>query len=399
MASPGGTLASLSSPSPGSPGAPPPDNPVFNAYEQFQRDTPVVTRSVLTVQAIAWGISWFVDLTFGLANIPYFTLVRFEIYRIVTSLFLCSSFFSLLFAYFSFLETGRRMEQAMGSAAFAVIFITLGILSNLLYIGVAALLDSVFVGGQYWFVLPSFGIWIVLFGVVAMECSKAPPGSTRKLFVVQVPTLFYPFCLFGIFTLLGGGFQLSFLISILLGYAFGLGYMEWLKVGSASCQQWEESFLESLTHIDGWVASSNALGSGASNEDTMNGSAAAGGGSGSAGGPFGSMLSQWTSLSQGGPSQYHSSQMAGSSLAGVALGSDDSQPGDSRPGRVIKPGTSSTTLPGTPSIGGEMGATIPTTGGRQLGGPSRRPNTDARETRLKAIEQRLGRGGSDHDPV
>jgi membrane associated rhomboid family serine protease len=340
---------------------PPPDNPLLNAYESFQRDTPTVTQWALTAQAVSWAISWFVDFTLALANVPYFTLVRWELYRLITSIFICSSFFGLLFAYFSFVETGRRMEQSMGSTAFVILFFTIGITSNILYIGMAALIDAMFVNGQYFFVLPSFGIWIVLFGIVSMECSRASSGSVRKLFVIEVPTIYYPLCLFIVFSLFGGGFQLAHLISIGLGYAFGFGYLDGLKVGSTTCRRWEESFLQSLTHLDGWVLSSSAVVGGGDWNDEMMGASPPDRRHGESLW-LGSILSQWTG------SQRQQQQ---------------------------QPQTISPTLSGRSIQQDEMEDPIPQTGGRQLGGASRRPITDAREARLKAIERRMAAEAED----
>eukprot|EP00529_Nitzschia_sp_RCC80_P029055 CAMPEP_0113503460 /NCGR_PEP_ID=MMETSP0014_2-20120614/34165_1 /TAXON_ID=2857 /ORGANISM="Nitzschia sp." /LENGTH=323 /DNA_ID=CAMNT_0000398447 /DNA_START=10 /DNA_END=978 /DNA_ORIENTATION=+ /assembly_acc=CAM_ASM_000159 len=246
----------------------PPDgtNPFRNAYESFNKDTPFVTKFVMTAQIVSWLISWFVDLTFALSNIPYFTIQRFEIYRLVTNLFICNSFFNLVFTYLSFVETGRRLERSMGSTAFAVLFSSFGIVSNILYIVLSIIMDALWT-------LPSFGIWIVLFGIISMECvgGGSSPEQRRKLFMFEVPTKFYPLALFGIFTLLGGGgFQLGYLISIGLGYMTGWGYLDRFIVSNTTCRRWEESssFLNGLTSLDGWVLSTTgAIGGGTWNND------------------------------------------------------------------------------------------------------------------------------------
>jgi hypothetical protein len=54
----------------------------------------------------------------------------------------------------------------------------------------------------------------------AIDCVKAPPNSMRKLFFFTVPTIYYPLALFALFSLLGG-FQISYLLSIGLGYVYG----------------------------------------------------------------------------------------------------------------------------------------------------------------------------------
>ena len=334
------------------------DDVIRNAYESFQRDTPFVTKFVMMAQIVSWFISWFVDLTFALSNIPYFTVQRFEIYRIVTNLFICNSFFNLVFTYLSFVETGRRLERSMGSTAFAVLFSSFGVVSNVLYVVLSIVV------GVFW-TIPSFGIWIVLFGIISLECASPPGGGpaeqqqrNRKLFMFEVPTKFYPLALFSIFTLLGGGgFQLGYLISIGLGYMTGWGYLDRFKVSNTTCRRWEESssFLNGVTSLDGWVLSTSAIG-------------AIGGGT-------------WNDDR----SASHNDRRSTSSPL-RARGHGEST------GRTIlledEPGTSNPTIPH--SGGRQLGG-----GGGVGGGPSRRTSADAREARLKAIERRMAtsRGG------
>jgi membrane associated rhomboid family serine protease len=199
--------------------SPPPANPVLNAYETFIRETPLVTRYVLTSQFVTWVFSFFADPSFAVANIPHFTVFKFELYRIVLSPFICPGLFSLIFAYMSFVDNGRRLEFSMGSTAFGCLLLTIGVLTNLAYLIVSFLLYGL-TGNQGLLFLPSLGIWLILFGVIAIECSKAPQNSVRRLFFFNVPTLYYPLALFGLFSLFGG-FQLSYLLSIGVGYAHG----------------------------------------------------------------------------------------------------------------------------------------------------------------------------------
>ncbi|KAG7364345.1 rhomboid family protein [Nitzschia inconspicua] len=342
---------------------PPSDNPILNTYETFQRETPFVTRTIITTQAFSWVLSFFVDLTFSLANIPFFTVVYFEVYRIFTSIFLCTKFVSLAFAYFSFVETGKRLENSIGSTEFAFMFLSIGGLTNALYCALGAILDAV-LGTQHFFLLPSFGVWLVLFGLTEFECIKAPQGTTRKLFVFVIPTLYYPLALLGLFSVFGG-FSFSYLISIGVGYAYGRSFLDRLKISSTRCRDWEENFLECITHSEGWVRANAALGSGAWNEELVNH-----GNSAAAGVGFANIFLDWMS-------QSHSRSPE---AAALPMGSEDS-----RPGRVIKSSTSTTD---TAPISG-----IPSTGGRQLGGgPSRRANADPRQARLNAIERRMGAG-------
>lgn len=197
----------------------PPPNPILSAYETFCRDTPLVTRYTITIQFVSWFVSFFVDPSFALDNIPYFSILKFEIYRVVISPLVCQSILSLIFAYISFVDHGKRLEFSIGSTAFAWLMVTLAVSTNIGFLLICFTLYGLS-GNAGFLHVHSSGIWTILFGLIAIECSKAPTGSKRKLFFCDVPSLYYPLGLLAIFSMIGG-FQLAFLISVAVGYAYG----------------------------------------------------------------------------------------------------------------------------------------------------------------------------------
>jgi membrane associated rhomboid family serine protease len=198
---------------------PPPNNPILDSYLNFRKATPFVTRTVLMSQLTCFFLSFLFDLTDAIANTPYFTVQHYEVYRIILSPFLCSRFISLVLAYFSFTENGRRLELSIGSTGFLVLIFTIGVLTNLIYILLAYTINAI-IDSETSLFLPASGIWIILFGIISIECSQAPPQSMRKLFLFPVRATYYPLALFSVFTLLGI-FEITSLISIGLGYAYG----------------------------------------------------------------------------------------------------------------------------------------------------------------------------------
>eukprot|EP00984_Skeletonema_dohrnii_P002377 scaffold828_cov129-Skeletonema_dohrnii-CCMP3373.AAC.2 len=165
---------------------PPDANPVLTAYESYVRDTPLVTRYVLNAVVISYFMSFFVDPTFALANIPYFTLFRFQLYRVITSPLVCSSILNLFFAFMGFMNNGVKLEQSMGSALFGVLFFKLTIFTNLLFLVVSMLLYGLTNNDGY-LAGVSVGVWTVLLSIIATECAQAPPNSKRKLFFLEIP--------------------------------------------------------------------------------------------------------------------------------------------------------------------------------------------------------------------
>jgi len=225
----------------------------LSTYESVRRDTPLVTRCILTSLTISYGLSYLIDLTWPLQNMPLFTLTRFELYRLILAPFVCTSLVSLVFAYFSFFGHVKRLELALGSTAFGALVLTIGTLTNIIYLilcvlGWAITQDLRHMAGS------SVGIWTVLLGIISMECCAEGSPSHRNFFMFTVPTLYYPVALLGFIALLSGGVPLSYVISVGVGYAYGYNKLDCLKLGHVRRKRWEQTLLRKFTTMVGWVA-------------------------------------------------------------------------------------------------------------------------------------------------
>ena len=250
-----------------SPDAPTPQvHPVVTAYERFVAETPWVTRTILHLLMVSYLLSFLVDLHFSMACIPQFLLNYYEIYRLVTSILVNQSLFSVLLAALSFVPVGTRLEQSFGSTAVlwlcGMVF-TLG--TNLLFVTVQCV--SAYLMGEPSLLLSSSeGLWVVLMGCLAMECCHAAPyQSTRRLIWWDIPTRFYPIVLLVLFSLLSGRLQVSYAISLALGYGLGQGKLEFLKLPSRHVKSFEESSAglvnsRLLRQQPGWVSAPEARG-------------------------------------------------------------------------------------------------------------------------------------------
>ena len=271
---------STPNPAPGSSsdGMPPPHNPILTAYENFVQSTPLVSRYVMNTLGISYITSYFIDVTFALSNIPYFSVNRLEIYRIILSPLICSSIFTLVIAYFSFVDHGKRLEFSMGSAQFFYLLSSLACVVNSIHIVLTYLLWMLS-GDQSWVLLQASGIWTILFPMIAIECVNAPPQSIRQLFMFTVPTIYYPLVLVGLFSLLGG-IQMANCLAVAVGYAYGYGYLDKLKISDAKAKQLEDTYLANFARREGWVTGHAATGSAAWNDMGASGSSQVGAASG-----------------------------------------------------------------------------------------------------------------------
>lgn len=216
---------------------PPPANPFLTAYESYLRSTPLITRYVLNSILVSFFAGFFFSPAYLLANIPMLTLFKFQLYRIVTSPLICSDILSLAFAFMGFLNHGVKLEQSMGSSMFAVLFFTLTVVSNILFLVISILLWGLTNSDAY-LVAASLGIWSVLLGIISVECSEAPPESQRRLFFLEVQSKYYPLVLLALFSMFAGP-KLSYCLGVAVGYAYGYGKLDRLKVKVETVRKWE----------------------------------------------------------------------------------------------------------------------------------------------------------------
>ena len=138
-----------------------------------------------------FGRSWLVNPHFALATIPHFIVYRWEAYRFFTAPLVNTSILSLLFSFLSFSDTGRRLEQSMGSASFGWTCLIMGLATNTMFCTICVLLGVVFQNASF-LLWSSSGLWTILFGLLAAECLLAPRNSQRLLFFAKVPVRWYP---------------------------------------------------------------------------------------------------------------------------------------------------------------------------------------------------------------
>lgn len=245
---------------------PPPPNPILTAYESFVSSTPWVTRFLLTSMVVSYFISWFINPYYALSNIPKFTLFRFEIYRIILSPWVNTSFFPVLFAFLvGFKDQGRRIEDSLGSVAYAWLCLLICCVANIGFVLICTIFSLIW-GSSNWRLSSANGMWIIIFGLAALDASRAPPEQMVRLCFVMIPMKYYPVGLFLLFAVIGQGVSFALLIAMGFGYAYGYKIpqpiINWekLELSHTRIQHLEETILLNLTRRRGWVSGQSATG-------------------------------------------------------------------------------------------------------------------------------------------
>ena len=185
----------------------------------------------MIVMIICYLLSFVFDAAMFLGNTPYFTIFSFEIYRLVTSPFVGNSIITLLLIALFFPTMGTKFETSMGSAAFLFLMGTLTLVTNVVFVmscfllNLLGLVEAIFYNCS--------GFWVVLFGLITVECMQTPDEPRRFLMIpVDIPAKLFPLLLYAIFILLGGfsgSLFLSFGVAIGVGFFYSQGWFDKLK--------------------------------------------------------------------------------------------------------------------------------------------------------------------------
>ncbi len=143
-------------------------NPFLQSYQAWSERTPYVTRTTCIGLVVLFLISFFIRFELYLADIPFFTLYHFEIYRLILSPFIGNSILFLVLLLFTFPTLGLKMESTMGSGYFLWLLMMINVLTNSIFNTVCITL-SLF-GMQEALFYNCSNFWLILFALITIEC-------------------------------------------------------------------------------------------------------------------------------------------------------------------------------------------------------------------------------------
>lgn len=186
--------------------------------KEYWSDVPFFVRFIIITTVILYLLSWFTPFMMNFANIPFFTIYKIHLWRIVTSVFMTLSIINIVFAMFAWLPDALKLEKSTGTVRYFFNFMINSILIQIMYTTISFII-SLF--AKQILLIPSSGLWPMILAEITILCLTNPQGQLRMLFIpCMIPAKFYPWALFAFFTLLNMNVQFDILAGILYGYLF-----------------------------------------------------------------------------------------------------------------------------------------------------------------------------------
>ena len=202
------------------------EGPSFgDRVKEYWNGVPLFVRFFVVSTLFFYILSWITDYVSLLANIPGLTVGKLHLWSIFTSVFISLSIFNLFFGFFAWIPEAIKLERENGTVKYMVNFFVNSCLIQLLFIGFCYLLSIKFPSILNF---PSSGLWTIILLDITLLC-LANPDSDLRMFLIPCPikARFYPWALFGFFTVINGFRIIQF--DILAGILYGYAYFYFLK--------------------------------------------------------------------------------------------------------------------------------------------------------------------------
>jgi membrane associated rhomboid family serine protease len=231
----------------------------INTFSNFQNDNsqqpsckermkaawatvPFFVRFIITSTIFFYILSWLVRIDFVLCNLPYYTIKYFQIWRLLTSVFMTVSIINILFAFLSWIPDAIRLETTAGTVRYFLNFMTNSIFIQILYSFVLLIL-SIFAGDSI-LKMPSAGLWPLIMAEITLLCLANPDNEVR-MFLIPCPmkARYYPWALLAFFTLLNMRLQFDLIAGVGYAYLFNYYLRSKIQFSDNFVQKCENSFL------------------------------------------------------------------------------------------------------------------------------------------------------------
>ncbi len=197
---------------------------------------------------------FFIPFSFALANIPYYTILRFQIWRLVTSNFISTSFLNLIFVFFFWLPQSMNLERSIGTVRYMINFFINSFFIQLLYdlfllifyiFKSSILLKKIYYDKnnnmEY---IESDGLWPYIMMEMTILCLVNPEKDINVLCIFSsIKSKYYPIVLLVVLSFINFSIRLDLFAGVAYGFIYSYYLKNFLDFNEQTIEKLEGSFL------------------------------------------------------------------------------------------------------------------------------------------------------------
>ena len=211
-----------------------------------------IVKLIVVISIILWILD-FITLdyfSYCLANIPYYTIGYFQIWRLITGNLMTTGFLNLLLAIIFWFSDGIIIEKQEGTAKYFIYFLIHSTTIQIIY----AILYLSFIGiSQKPSYIYSNGLWSYIICEITINCLVSP---NTKIYLLCIPyaikAKFFPILILFIFFIFGS-FELVIFIAVSYGFLYGLFLKKYLIISDNIINKVEKSLFSGVLNWRGFI--------------------------------------------------------------------------------------------------------------------------------------------------
>ena len=170
------------------------------------------------------------SISFYLINIPFYTVFHFQLWRLITSVFITTNIFHIILAFFIWVKYASLLEISLGTIKYTLVFFINSIciqIINIFIFSIFSLLSKNSFNSKTKSKNNS-GLWGIVMCEMTLLCFSNPESPMKLLLIpFTVKAKIYPAILVAIFLTVN---FLEIDIEIISGIIYGLIYFYFLKI-------------------------------------------------------------------------------------------------------------------------------------------------------------------------
>ena len=224
----------------------------------FISNIPFCIKTLLGINILFYIFSFSITFSFYLSNIPYYTIFKFQIWRLITANLLSTGLLNIIFTIFFWLPQSMNLERSIGTVRYMINFFVNSIFIQLLY-DLFLLIFSIFNSSillkkiyydknnnmEY---IESDGLWPYIMMEMTILCLANPENEMNILcFSYPIKSKYYPLILFVILTVCNFTIKFDLIAGIVYGCIYVYYLRNYLDFDEQTIEKIEGSFLFNYT--------------------------------------------------------------------------------------------------------------------------------------------------------
>ena len=198
-------------------------------------------------------------ISYYLINVPAFTILKFQIWRLITSVFITTNIFQIILAFFVWVKYATLLETSLGTIKYTLIFLLntlcIQVLNIIIYSFFSLLKKNSF--NSEIKSRKNSGLWGIVMCEMTLLCVSNPESPMKLLLIpYTVKAKIYPIILVILFILVN---YLEIDVEIISGIIYGIIYFYFLKtklqISDTFVQDLEtKAFFKWICNIKGFIS-------------------------------------------------------------------------------------------------------------------------------------------------